>query len=54
MRTNGTKTNKENSTVTLDDAFLGFGFGKHACAGRFFVLNEMKIFVAHMVMNYDV
>ncbi|KAH6664561.1 cytochrome P450 [Halenospora varia] len=44
----------EKSTVTLDDAFLGFGFGKHACAGRFFALNEMKMFVAHMVLNYDV
>ncbi|CAG9998330.1 unnamed protein product [Clonostachys byssicola] len=45
---------KPKSTVTLDDAFLGFGFGKHACPGRFFALNEMKIFVAHMVLNYDV
>ncbi|KXX73334.1 Ent-kaurene oxidase [Madurella mycetomatis] len=42
------------SSVTLDDRFLGFGFGKHACPGRFFALNEMKIFVAHMVLNYDV
>jgi cytochrome P450 len=45
---------KDKSTATLDDAFLGFGFGKHACPGRFFALNEMKIFVAHMVMHYDV
>ncbi|GAB1320333.1 hypothetical protein MFIFM68171_10543 [Madurella fahalii] len=45
---------KAKSSVTLDDKFLGFGFGKHACPGRFFALNEMKIFVAHMVLNYDV
>lgn len=45
---------KVKSTVALDDTFLGFGFGKHACPGRFFALNEMKIFVAHMVLNYDV
>ncbi|KAH8688015.1 cytochrome P450 [Tricladium varicosporioides] len=45
---------EKRSTVTLDDALLGFGFGKHACAGRFFALNEMKMFVAHMVLNYDV
>lgn len=50
----GMSNHKEKSTVTLDDAFLGFGFGKHACAGRFFALNEMKMFVAHMVLNYDV
>ncbi|KAF4631714.1 hypothetical protein G7Y89_g6425 [Cudoniella acicularis] len=45
---------KDKSAVTLDDAFLGFGFGKHACPGRFFALNEMKMFVAYMVLNYDV
>lgn len=45
---------KAKSSVTLDNTFLGFGFGKHACPGRFFALHEMKIFVAHMVLNYDV
>ena len=42
------------STATLDDAFLGFGFGKHACPGRFFALNEIKVFVAHMLLNYEI
>ncbi|RYP83580.1 hypothetical protein DL769_001334 [Monosporascus sp. CRB-8-3] len=41
-------------SATLDDAFLGFGFGKHACPGRFFAINEMKIFIAHMLLNYDI
>lgn len=45
---------KASSTATLDNAFLGFGFGKFACPGRFFALNELKLFVAHMVLNYDV
>lgn len=45
---------KAKSTATLDDAFLGFGFGRHACPGRFFALNEMKVFIAHMLLNYDV
>ncbi|CAN9385110.1 cytochrome P450 [Alternaria alternata] len=45
---------KGKSTATLDDAFLGFGFGRHACPGRFFALNEMKVFIAHMLLNYDV
>jgi hypothetical protein len=44
----------EKSSVTLDNTFLGFGFGKHACPDRFFALHEIKIFVAHMVLNYDV
>jgi cytochrome P450 len=42
------------SSVTLDDAFLSFGFGKHACPGRFFALHEMKIMLAHMILNYDI
>lgn len=43
------------STATLDDTFLGFGVsGKHACPGRFFALVEMKIFIAEVLLNYDV
>lgn len=42
------------SSVKLDNAFLGFGFGKHACPGRFFALNELQIFVAHLLLNYEV
>ena len=45
---------KAKSTATLDDAFLGFGFGRYACPGRFFALNEMKVFIAHLLLNYDV
>lgn len=45
---------KGKQSASLDDAFLGFGYGKHACPGRFFALNEVKIFVAHMLMNYEV
>jgi len=50
----GGSEQKGKSTATLDDAFLGFGFGRHACPGRFFALNEMKVFIAHMLLNYDV
>ncbi|KAI0870675.1 cytochrome P450 [Hypoxylon argillaceum] len=39
--------------VTLDDCFLGFGYGRSACPGRFFVMNEVKMFVAEMILNYD-
>ncbi|KAI1207437.1 ent-kaurene oxidase [Annulohypoxylon truncatum] len=47
------QTDTLKSSATLDDAFLGFGFGRHACPGRFFALNEMKMFVAYMLLNYD-
>ncbi|KAI1076229.1 cytochrome P450 [Whalleya microplaca] len=45
---------KQKKSATIDDTFLGFGFGKHACPGRFFALNELKIFVAHIVLHYDI
>ncbi|KAJ7489663.1 cytochrome P450 [Mycena galericulata] len=33
---------------------LAFGFGKHACPGRFFAATELKAMLAHLVINYDV
>lgn len=32
---------------------LGFGIGTHACPGRFFAANTMKLVLAHFVMKYD-
>jgi cytochrome P450 len=37
---------------TTPDA-LGFGMGKHACPGRFFAANELKIALSHIIMKYD-
>ncbi|KAF9870905.1 filament-forming protein [Colletotrichum karsti] len=39
--------------VSTSPEFLAFGHGMHACPGRFFASNEMKIVLAHLVMNYD-
>lgn len=39
--------------TTLSPSHLGFGVGIHACPGRFFVANEMKIALCHMIMKYD-
>jgi len=33
---------------------LAFGYGKHACPGRFFAANELKAMLCYVVMNYDV
>ncbi|KAI1275886.1 hypothetical protein F5Y07DRAFT_368272 [Xylaria sp. FL0933] len=38
----------------IDESFLHFGFGKHACPGRFFALDEVKIFVARGVLHYNI
>lgn len=30
-----------------------FGYGKFACPGRFFAFSELKIIVAHLIMEFD-
>ncbi|KAF2493648.1 cytochrome P450 [Lophium mytilinum] len=39
--------------VTTGDDYLPFGHGKHACPGRFFASNEIKILLAFAIMQYD-
>ncbi|KAH9072143.1 cytochrome P450 [Lactarius deliciosus] len=33
--------------------YLAFGYGRHACPGRFFAINEVKAMLAHVVVTYD-
>ena len=40
--------------VTTGVDSMHFGHGKHACPGRFFAANEIKLFLVHLIMNYDV
>ncbi|KNZ75719.1 Ent-kaurene oxidase [Termitomyces sp. J132] len=40
--------------VTLSDEYIVFGYGKHACPGRFFAVNELKALFVHTLLNYDV
>ena len=39
--------------VTVFPQHIAFGYGQHACPGRFFASNEMKIAMAHMLLKYD-
>ncbi|TVY84078.1 Cytochrome P450 monooygenase [Lachnellula suecica] len=39
--------------VTTSPEIIVFGHGHHACPGRFFASNEIKILLAHMIMHYD-
>nr|WOZ30805.1 McfF [Coleophoma empetri]BAN91490.1 putative cytochrome P450 monooxygenase [Coleophoma empetri] len=42
------------SIVTTTDKFLPFGHGRHACPGRFFAAQMMKLMLVYLVQNYDV
>ncbi|PGH15368.1 hypothetical protein AJ80_05552 [Polytolypa hystricis UAMH7299] len=39
-------------TTGLDS--LSFGHGNHACPGRFFAANEIKVILAHMLQNFNI
>jgi cytochrome P450 len=39
--------------ITTSPEHMGFGYGRHACPGRFFATNEMKIILAHLLTKYD-
>ncbi|KAK1558225.1 cytochrome P450 [Colletotrichum navitas] len=49
------KSGQENQAhlVSTSDKHNGFGYGIHACPGRFFAANELKIALAHMLLKYD-
>ncbi|KAL2837981.1 cytochrome P450 [Aspergillus pseudodeflectus] len=50
----GNKNTRPSSAVTPDDKFLGFGFGRHACPRRFFAVAEIKLLIAHMLLDYEI
>ena len=39
--------------VSVNKDSLTWGYGRHACPGRFFVANEIKMMVANVIMQYD-
>lgn len=45
---------KNQNLISTGTDFLSFGHGRHACPGRFFASQEMKLAIAHIVMNYDI
>lgn len=47
------KGRKLEMTSTHAD-FIAFGHGVHACPGRFFAADVMKVMLVHVVTNYDV
>ncbi|KAG5811658.1 hypothetical protein H9Q74_004536 [Fusarium xylarioides] len=48
-----TGDDKKAHLVSTSADHLGFGHGFHACPGRFFAANEIKILLCHMLLKYD-
>ncbi|OJD25220.1 hypothetical protein ACJ73_03415 [Blastomyces percursus] len=46
---------QENSSqfVSTSPDHLAFGHGQHACPGRFFAANEVKVLLCHLLLKYD-
>ncbi|GBC01480.1 hypothetical protein RclHR1_00420042 [Rhizophagus clarus] len=46
---------KKSSPVTrAEKGFLLFGLGKHMCPGRQFAINEIKVALHYLLLNYDI
>ena len=43
----------ESNLVDTSLTFLGFSHGRHACPGRFFAANELKLFLAYIATYYE-
>ena len=46
--------NAKLSFVSLSAQYHPFGYGRHACPGRFFAANELKLLMAYMFLNYEI
>jgi cytochrome P450 len=46
--------NVKSQMVSTSSDYLLFGHGKHACPGRFFAVNELKIILSQVLLDYDV
>ena len=42
------------SFIATSPTYLGFGHGRHACPGRFFASQELKLLLAYLLTRYEV
>ncbi|KAI1753362.1 cytochrome P450 [Xylaria castorea] len=40
--------------TSIGDANQNFGLGKHACPGRFFAAQEIKLILSYLLLNYEI
>ncbi|KAI6037982.1 cytochrome P450, partial [Pisolithus marmoratus] len=53
LRNDG-KESARHQIVAVNQNYLAFGYGKHACPGRFLAADELKTMLAYILMSYDV
>ncbi|KAK0114210.1 hypothetical protein ONS95_013710 [Cadophora gregata] len=46
--------NKGTALVTTSATFMTFSHGRHACPGRFFASQQLKLVLAYVSLNYDI
>ncbi|KAH7379865.1 putative Ent-kaurene oxidase [Cadophora sp. MPI-SDFR-AT-0126] len=46
--------NKGTALVTTSSLFMPFSHGRHACPGRFFASQQLKLVLAYIALNYDI
>ena len=49
----GSKSGTPVNFVTTNSSNLNWGYGKHACSGRFFASYEIKIIMAYLLLHYE-
>ncbi|KAI5458415.1 cytochrome P450 [Mariannaea sp. PMI_226] len=54
MRQDSDEASNRFQFTSLNDTNINFGAGKHACPGRFFAGNEIKVILSHFLINYDI
>ena len=42
------------SFIATSPSYLGFGHGRHACPGRFFAAQELKLLIAYLLTRYEI
>jgi hypothetical protein len=53
FNTNTSISNKYQFT-SIGDTSQDFGLGRHACPGRFFASQEIKLILAYLLLNYEI
>lgn len=48
------KNREQYQFIAVTKENMSFGYGPHACPGRFFAANEIKLIVARMLLQYDI